>query len=122
MLTYLVKVKIVGSGNCFCLRNTRTPSIKWSCYAEGGYRFRTGDDCYTFRKPRVPHFMFWYYENYHVEYSVTHFGISFSWKHFLNLSHLNIEDGDIVIDESNKVRYLMVRNPVTSRIDHYKIY
>ncbi len=45
---------------------------------------------------------------------------SFSRKHFLSLKHLHIEEGDIVIDENNNEKYLMVKNPTTSKIDHYK--
>ena len=34
---------------------------------------------------------------------------------------MHIEEGDIVIDENNNEKYLMVKNPTTSKIDHHKI-
>ena len=69
-------------------------------------------------------YLCWYYDKYHVEYSVweRNGGHSFSWKRFLSLNHLHIEDGDIVIDENNNEKYLMVKNPTTSKIDHHKIF
>ncbi len=123
MLTYYVIVKIVGSGYCCRFkRNTKIPSVNWSVYSEGGPRFRTGDDCYCFHSPEIPHFLCFYYEKYHVEYFVGHCSISFSWKIFLNLEYLHIEDGDVVIDKVNNVRYLMVHNPITGQLEHHKIY
>lgn len=89
---------------------------------EGGYIFRFGDDCYTFHPPKIPHCLWWYYEKYHVEYTVEYSGDTFSWKHFHSLGHLHVEDGDIVIDMNNNVRYLMVKNPNTGQVEHHKIY
>ena len=123
MLTYSVEVKIIGSGNCCHLKkHTKIPSVNWSSYYVGGYRFRTGDDCYIFQSPKIPHFFCWYYEKYHVEYYVDYLGNFFSWKHFLSLHHLHIEDGDVVIDKANNVRYLMVYNQNTCQLEHHKIY
>lgn len=124
MLYYLVKVKIVGSGNLCFKNNTKIPSVKWSSFREGGFIFKFGDDCYSFKAPKIPHFLFWYYEKYHVEYIVWERGSnhSFSWKRFLSLKHLHIEEGDIVIDENNNEKYLMVINPSTSKIDHHRLF
>ena len=123
MLSYLVEVKIIGSGRCCRLkRNTKIPSVNWSSFCLGGYRFRTGDDCYNFHSPKIPHFLFWYYEKYHVEYFVWYRSKFFSWKNFLSIKHLHVDDGDIVIDEVNNVRYLMVNNPSSGQIEHHRIY
>lgn len=123
MLWYSVEVKIVGSGKFFRFkRNTKVPSINWSYYLEGGKVFRFGDDCYEFRSPRIPHLLCWYFEKYHVEYSVTYRGNTFSWKNFFGLKHLHLENGDIVIDINNNRRYLMVNNPSTGQIEHHEIY
>ena len=70
----------------------------------------------------IPHFLCWYYEKYHVEYFVEYRGNSFSWKHFFSLKHLHIEDGDVVVDKVNNVRYLIVNNPSTGQLEHHKIY
>ena len=123
MLQYSVKVKVIGSGKFFRLKkNTKIPYVKWCFYMDGGYIFRFGDDCYTFRPPKIPHCLWWYYEKYHVEYTVEYRGDTFSWKHFHSLGHLHVEDGDIVIDMNNNVRYLMVKNPNTGQVEHHKIY
>ena len=122
-MTYSVEVKIVGSGSCCRFkRNTKIPSVNWSNYYEGGYRFKTGDDCYYFHSLEIPHFLCWYYEKYHVEYFVEYRGNSFSWKHFFSLKHLHIEDGDVVVEKVNNVRYLIVNNPSTGQLEHHKIY
>ena len=121
MIQYCVKVKIVGSGG-FCLKkNTRIPTVKWKCYMIGGERNLTGDDRYLFKAPRCPHFLFWYYKKYHVEYSVMCSRSSFAWEYFHGLKDLHIHDGDIVIDEIYNEKYIMVQNPTTLQIEPYKI-
>ena len=123
MVIYSVKVKIKGSGKFFCLkRNTKIPSVNWVYYQDGGPVFRTGDDCYHFQAPIIPHFLCWYYEKYHVEYYVNYMGDTFSWRRFFALKHLRVEDGDIVVDKNKNVRYLMVKNPKTDQVEHHKVY
>ena len=121
MFHYSVEVKIVGSGRCCRLkRNTIIPSINWSSFCIGGNIIRAIDDCYYFHSPKIPHFLCWYYEKYHVEYFVWYRGKFFSWKNFLSIKHLHVDDGDIVIDEVNNVRYLMVNNPRLGQISTTK--
>lgn len=81
-----------------------------------------GDDRYGFKAPRCPHFLFWYYKKYHVEYTVADYKhVSFSWEYFFGLKYLNIQDGDIVIDKPRREKYIMVKNPTTLQIEPYKI-
>ena len=123
MIYYSVVAKIVGSGDLCLKKNTKIPSVKWSCYSEGGDAYR---ETYVYKSSKVPHFLWWYYSKYHVEYTVYYRSHNaLSWDYFLGLKDLHLEDGDIVIDTSNEDKYhedkyLIVKNE-EGQLEHYKI-
>ena len=113
MLGFAIKVKIKGIGLCCHLKkNANIPQIEWSVYSTGGARYNPGTYCKT--PPDVPHFLWWYYKKYRVEFICI--GCMKRIDKMVNLVKPN--SGDIIVMPDNR-RYLCVKNDDTDEVKTY---